>query len=340
MKFARFPGLARLQRAVLAYALLALVMPSPAAGYDPLTLPPDPLPAHLDLTFTDAKRERTLPVRIYLPAITNPAPVVLFSHGLGGRREGSSFLGRHWAARGYVVVCLQHPGSDAGVWQSSPPLQRARALRTAGSAQNYLLRVQDVSAALDQLTRWHQQAGHPLAGRLDLDRVGMSGHSFGAITTLAVSGQSLPGGSQPYTDRRIRAAVAFSPSQPKLGTPEQAFSRVSIPWLLMTGTEDVARLGGETIGAADVASRLAVYPALPPGGKYELVLFAARHSAFTDRPDFRREAPRHPNHHRAILALSTAFWDAHLKSDPAAKVWLDGSGPRTVLEEKDRWQKK
>ena len=35
-----------------------------------------------------------------------------------------------------------------------------------------------------------------LRGRLDLSRVGMSGHSYGAVTTMALSGQSLAGG--PY----------------------------------------------------------------------------------------------------------------------------------------------
>jgi hypothetical protein len=52
------------------------------------------------------------------------------------------------------------------------------------------------------------------------------------------------------------------------------------------------------------------------------------------------EGLRNPNHHRSILALGTAFWDAYLKQDPAAKAWLDGDGPRTILEKDDRWQRK
>ena len=51
---------------------------------------------------------------------------------------------------------------------------------------------QDVPAVLDQLEAWNKTSGHQLAGRLDLTRVGMSGHSFGAITTQAVSGQTFP----------------------------------------------------------------------------------------------------------------------------------------------------
>jgi hypothetical protein len=105
--------------------------------------------------------------------------------------------------------------------------------------------------------------------------------------------------------------------------------------MLMTGTNDLA-----AIGDADMKSRLAVFPALPSGNKYELVLDGAEHSAFTDRPLPGETGTRNPNHHRAILALSTAFWDAYLCGDAAAKEWLAGGGPRSVLEEKDRWQAK
>ena len=31
---------------------------------------------------------------------------------------------------------------------------------------------------------------------------------------------------------------------------------------------------------------------------------------------------------------------AHLHDDADAQAWLDGDGPRSVLEEKDRWQTK
>ena len=196
------------------------------------------------------------------------------------------------------------------------------------------MRVKDVSAVIDQLEVWNKEKGDALFGRLDLNHLGMSGHSFGAVTTQAVSGETVAPGVD-FTDRRIKAAIAFSPSSPRLGTPKAAFATVRIPWMLMTGTEDVA-----PIGDANVASRLAVYPALPPGGKYELVLDRAEHSAFTDRALPGDHEPRNPNHHRAILALSTAFWDAWLRNDASAKDWLDGQSVRTVLEPKDKWQRK
>ena len=304
-------------------------------AYDPLAVAAQGQPQPLDLTINDLERQREIPIHIYMPAGQMPAPVILFSHGLGGSRQGNSFMGRHWAARGYVAVFVQHPGSDTSVWQDKPKAERMRAMRRAASAKNFLLRVKDIPAVLEQLERWNATAGHSLSGRLDLKRIGMSGHSFGAVTTQAVSGQKTALANFTFTDPRIKATVAFSPSTPRRGDAKQAFGGVNIPWLLMTGTKDTA-----LIGNADLESRLAVYPALPPGGKYELVLDKAEHSAFTDRALPGDMEPRNPNHHRAILALSTAFWDAWLKDDPAARAWIDGDGPRSVLEKNDRWQRK
>jgi len=319
-------------RATAFIALLAASAVTLAAGeYDPLAKPPEVKVTTLDLSVPGEKRQ--VPLRVFLPSSTAPAPVVFFSHGLGGSREGNAFMGEHWAARGYVAVFLQHPGSDTSVWQDVPPAERMKAMRRAASAQNLLLRVQDVRATLDQLERWNVDASSPLRGRLDLSHVGMSGHSFGAVTTQAVSGQAMPLGKG--ADARIKAAMMFSPSSPRRGDPKRAFGSVAIPWMLMTGTKDVA-----AIGNTDLSSRLAVFPALPPGGKYELVLNLAEHSAFTERALPGDHQARNPNHHRAILAISIAFWDAYLRNDAKAREWLDGPGPRSVLEAADGWQKK
>jgi predicted dienelactone hydrolase len=300
-------------------------------GYDPLAVDPAFRVRWRDLTVHDAARNRDIPVRIYLPADVRPEPAVLFSHGLGGSRAGSKFLGEHWAARGYVAVFIQHPGSDDEVWKEQAPEQRMAALREAASLENFLLRVKDVPAVLDQLEAWNKSG--PLAGRIDLTRIGMSGHSFGAVTTEAVSGETLPMSGTKLSDSRIRAAVIFSPSTPRSTSPERAFGNVKIPWLLMTGTQDTA-----PIGPADVKSRLAVYPALHGAAKYEVVLDRAEHSAFTDRALSGDRAPRNPNHHRVILALASAFWDAYLRGDKDALAWLTGAGPRTVLEAADEWK--
>ncbi len=306
-----------------------------ADSYDPRSIDPKHVAEVSDVEVIDNTRNRIIPLRIYLPAQVDRHAVVLFSHGLGGSREGSSYLGRYWSAREYVVVFLQHPGSDESVWKGVPPAERMQALQKAASFDAYIQRVLDVPAVLDQLGRWNEQKGHVLEGRLDLEAIGMSGHSFGAVTTQAVSGQSGAGGRQPFTDKRIDAAVIMSPSTPRQLLAQKAFSNVQIPWLLMTGTHDTAPIGNQ-----DMASRLAVFLALPTGSKYELVLDGAEHSVFTDRALPGDAKSRNPAHHPAILALSTAFWDAWLLKNKSAKKWLDGDGPRSVLVAEDRWQVK
>jgi len=311
--------------------VLAGVSGVEAKGYDPLAIDPNSRSQVRDLTVHDASRNRDIPLRIYLPANEKPVPIVLFSHGLGGSRAGSKFLGEHWAARGYIAVFVQHPGSDEAVWKDAAPQERIAALRTAASLENFLLRVRDVRAVLDELESWNRNG--PLAGRMDLTKIGMSGHSFGAVTTEAVSGETLPMSGTQLTDPRIRAAVIFSPSTPVSTTAERAFGAVRIPWLLMTGTKDSA-----PIGPADMKSRLAVYPALHGAPKYQVVLNNAEHSVFTDRALPGDREPRNPNHHRAILALSTAFLDTYLRGDKTALVWLNGDGPRSVMETADDWK--
>jgi predicted dienelactone hydrolase len=178
-----------------------------------------------------------------------------------------------------------------------------KAMRQAASLDNFMLRVQDIPVVLNQLEIWNTDKTNLLVGRLDMKKIGMSGHSFGAVTTEAVSGESLAFTGQQFTDPRIKAAIAFSPSIPKAGSPDKAFGSVKIPWMVMTGTKDVA-----PIGDMDAASRLKVYPALQGAPKYEVVLLNAEHSVFTDRALPGDREPRNPNHHRVILALSTAFW--------------------------------
>lgn len=307
-----------------------------ADGYDP-TVPDPPLAAadHIyNLTVHDPTRDRAIPVRIAHSARRRPMPVILFSHGLGGSRHGPAFLERSWRARSYVTVFLQHPGSDDVVWRDAPAGERMSALRAAGTPGELVHRMRDVVAVLDALAAGPVGEQRWLPDRMDLNRIGIAGHSFGAYTAQAVAGQwvppSLPG---TWPDARIKAALMLSPGTPQRIPPQEAFGRVAIPWMLMTGTHDSSPVGPTT-------DRLTVFPALPPGRKYELVLDGAEHSVFGDAPLPGDRLPRNPNHPRAIQALSTAFWDSTLLANAPAQVWLDGPGPATVLAPTDRWQRK
>jgi predicted dienelactone hydrolase len=281
----------------------------------------------------DAKRERTVPVKIYLPAVEGPRPVAIFSHGLGGSRENSPYLGEHWARAGYVAVFVQHHGSDESVWREAGPGERAAALRGAMSLQAALARYLDIPFVLDRLEEWQAAAGHPLKGRLDLGKIGLCGHSFGAVTTQALMGQRFPAGRD-FHDPRLKAFFLMSPSASRGLPSAQAYGQVEGPVLCMTGTEDGSPLQPELTPE----SRLEVYASLPAGDKYQLVLDGAGHFAFSDVGLYDEQRLRH--HHPAIQTISTRFWDAYLKGDEAAKTWLQSESPRSdaKLAEKDRWE--
>jgi predicted dienelactone hydrolase len=304
-----------------------------AAGYDPLKVPEREI---ISQTFEaeDAGRDRVIPLRIYQPASRLPAPVVLFSHGLGGARDNNPHFGNHWAKRGYIVVFIQHPGSDENVWKDAPKLRRLAALKDAASGANLVLRARDVSAVLDTLELWNDDEKHDLHKRFDLHRIGMSGHSFGAVTTQAVAGQKLAGGRVSLEDSRIKAAVMMSPSAPMIGDPAEAFAAIRIPCLLMTGTLD-----NSPIGNTRPEDRLNVFPHLVRAPAWQIVFDKGTHMSFSDR-DLLGRASGASRYATATLALTTAFWDACLREDKAAAIWLNGPDARTVLLGADQWQKK
>ena len=282
----------------------------------------------------DQKRKREIPLKIYLPDQTQSAPVILFSHGLGGSRDGCSYLGTHWSKRGYAVVFLQHAGSDEGVWKGVAFRERLKALKAATTMQNTLDRFRDVTAVLDQLESWNTDAKHQFHKKFDMQQVGMSGHSYGAVTTQGVSGQTARLIGKRFTDPRIKAAVMFSPSYRGKSDAAQSFGQVSIPWMLLTGTKDTS-----PINDTSVEDRRKVYGGLPDSiDKYELVLFDAQHSAFADGKARRGRTRRNPEHHPRILAVTTAFWDTYLRQNQDASKWLRGKECRGLLDPQDEWQ--
>ncbi len=105
--------------------------------------------------------------------------------------------------------------------------------------------------------------------------------------------------------------------------------------MLLTGTKD-----SNPISGADAKSRLIVFPDLSPNSKYQLVLDNAEHSAFIERALPGETERRKPSHHRAMLAVTTAFWDAYLRYEEQARQWLDSDAARCVLDKDDQRQKK
>lgn len=274
----------------------------------------------------DSARDRDVPVRIRMPAGTFKAPVILFSHGLGGSLDGGTNWAVAWAKAGFIVVNLQHPGSDRSIIGSG------RILAAMAPVQ-LVARVDDVHFILDELSRRPREGACDLR-RADLDRIGMSGHSFGAHTTQAIAGQRFPVAGI-AADPRVKAAIAFSPSPPMRGSAAAAFGAIAIPFFSITGTEDAAPIT-PNIKPED---RERPFRAMPPGGKYLLVLKGANHRVFNAQDGLRGPSSTATPHIRdTVIAATTLFWRATLLGDRTAGVELARSG--AALASGDRFEQK
>lgn len=237
-----------------------------------------------------------------------------------------------------VVVHLQHAGSDiAAVRREARDFQDKGGLRQAAGPEQLLARLQDVAFVLDELAR-RQASGAGRWSGVRAQAVGMSGHSFGAHTTLGMAGQRYPG-HPGIVEPRLAAFIAFSPTLPVRGDPVQAFERLTRPVLCLTGTRDDDVLGN----GATPERRMGVFAALPPGRKAQLVLEDADHMTFSGNTGARAQAlQRLPaaralqaRHHEAIAAVTTDWWRAHLLGDADARArLLQPAG----LAAGDRWE--
>lgn len=281
----------------------------------------------------DTARQRTLPWRLRLPAADGPWPLVLYSHGLGGSREGGQAWGEAWADAGMAVLHLQHPGSDSDTLRGG-----AQQLRAAASAEQLLARVADMRFALDELTRRKAAGQSPWQG-VNLDAIGVAGHSFGARTTQVLAGERFAIGAS-LADPRPRAFIALSPSSPAgaSGSASSAFADITRPFMGITGSLDGDPFGSFSGGER----RAAVYDGLPPGQRALLWLDGADHMTFGggraagvgQRGLFRRAGgaqDKQPVHQAAVARISTLWWQAQLIGSVDARQSLkQGQGQGQV----------
>jgi len=278
----------------------------------------------------DTTRQRSIPVRVRWPrqasrTARGNVPVVIFSHGLGGTLAGGERWGQAWSDAGLIAIHLQHPGSDLDAVRAVARHFGDRdGLRRAMGPEQLIARLGDVSFVLDELARRSREVTSPWRV-IDVQAVGLSGHSFGAHTTLGMAGQRYPG-HPGVIEPRLAAFIAFSPTLPPVGDPVMAFDRLTRPMLSITGTRDDDVVG---VGATP-DRRIGVFAALPPGQKAHLVLDDADHMTFAGQTGRAVEiVPRSPaaralqsQHHDVIAAVTTDWWRLHLLGESQAQSRL------------------
>jgi predicted dienelactone hydrolase len=198
----------------------------------------------------------------------------------------------------------------------------------------YALRVKDCSYALDYLLKlsslipYFEQSG----GAKSIPqrhRIGIAGHSYGALTVQSVTGQGQ--GGKGLLDPRIDAAIALSPSamsQERVA----GMGQVKIPFFCVTGDldghvtfkkdADSVRLG------VPLSQRRWVYEHLPKGKRQELLVEQADHMTFAgeaiDVAHFSRDVPfseqNNPKTWARISAMTTQFWDFYLKAQAKPSI--------------------
>jgi pimeloyl-ACP methyl ester carboxylesterase len=242
----------------------------------------------LDFEWRDPSRDRIVPVRIYLPAGAGPKPLVMFSHGLGGSRMGYSYLAKHLAAAGYICVHPQHAGSDRAVWTGNPFSTFGNLSKAAGD-ENAIDRAKDITFVLNELLTGAASA--LFANQINPQWLAMAGHSYGANTTLLISGatvQRAQGQIFNLGDPRFKCAVVISaPPFHGAGDMNPILGGIAIPTLHITGTEDVIRVPGY---GSSLPARIDVFNATSCNNEYAkrkhlFVFDGATHGVFTDRID-------------------------------------------------------
>jgi dienelactone hydrolase len=268
----------------------------------------------------DSQRQRSVPAKLYLPtanADIGSVPLVVFSHGIGGSRDGYSYLGRYFAAHGYASLHVQHVGSDRQLWFGNPFSLVAR-LNGAAQDAEALHRVHDLRYALDNILATEQGA------LFDTRRIIAAGHSYGANTALLIAGAQLEqqGHKVSLRDPRINAAILISaPPFYRMGDPQKILANIAIPTLHITATGDDIQIPGYFSGVQD---RLDIFKATGGDSAVPKVLAVFKqgsHSIFTDRAGTGGLA-LNPKVKVATRQLALAFLDGVQASNyPSMDAW-------------------
>jgi len=246
-----------------------------------------------------------LEVRLTFPREEGKYPVVVFSHGMYGSKDGYAPLARFWASHGYVVLQPTHPDS----------------LRAGGAAnpeRAWDVRPRQVSFLIDALPRIEKEVP-ALKGRLDAERIGVGGHSFGAHTAQLIGGVTAYAPlAKSFRDERVKAVLLISPQGRGGLFREDSWKTLAVPALVITGSKDTGRKG-ET-----PEWRLDPYQLSPAGPRYLVWIEGAWHGfGGISGVRWAGAGPENGEQVKIVQQASLAFFDAFVREDAKARAWLD-----------------
>ncbi|HUO84669.1 MAG TPA: alpha/beta fold hydrolase [Thermoanaerobaculia bacterium] len=290
----------------------------------------------------DLARRRVINAAILIPEGAGPFPLIVFSHGYGGSKEHYQPITSHWASYGYVVIQPNH--ADSGAIRSLRDLFEVKEIWQHERPPQWRHRVADISLILDSLDELEER--YPaLRGKIDRARIGVAGHSYGALTTQLIAGTVSFAEDPPLRLRhaQVDAALAMSPEgmTQDLGLTERSFAAVGIPMMFMSGSLDRAA------GGHPATWRKQAFEGSAPGQKYLVFIDGARHASFSGRIVQEKDRPRgfwgarrsrppaelsgfaDPEQEERIFSwirgASLAFWDMTLKGSAPARTFLASS---------------
>ena len=233
-------------------------------------------------------------------------PLVVYSHPSAGHRRQSSFLCTHLASHGYVVAAVDHAGNTALDF-----VEHARGLATGTSSSEQptapafaaliAQRVPDVRFLMDQLL---SGAAGEINNRIDAERIGLAGWSFGGWTVLAL----------PEVDERIGAIAAMAPAGASQPEPGVLPLRLTFEWQRKAPT---LFLAGETDRLTPLSGLYELF-GRTPAPKQMYILRKAGHYHFGDEIDEYDLCSRQ-DAHCFTRSLTLAHFDATLKSNRDAE---------------------
>lgn len=260
-------------------------------------------PGPCEVSAVETIRLGTFDVRVTYPKGDALAPVVVFSHGLYGSKDGYQPLARFWASHGYVVIQPTHPDSLRQGFKESREAMQA-----------WDERPKQISAVLDSLATIEERTGR----KLDRERIGVGGHSFGAHTAMLVGGAVVHPGRRTFRDPRVKCTLLISPQGVGGLFRDDSWKDYPVPALVITGSLDTS-----PINDTKPETRLDPFR-LGPDGRMHLVWIEGAHHGFggISGARFPSAGPRDEGQVWVVQQASLAFLDAFVKGDEAAAKWL------------------